>query len=454
MRDRSLLLLPTAGGADRLEAVTGACTALGYAVSISSLESLSASPPAAPLLVLAGTPDTALAERLHALCRPRGIPALAVLVGGHPGWGDRLAELCCDCVRWPCEQPELDFRLARLCRQLPEPAADALDPALAGLLAELNLIGRAPAFNRAMAVLGRMLPCAAPVLIEGETGTGKELAARALHYLGPRAGGPFVAVNCGALPDQLLENELFGHARGAYTDAKTASAGAIGDAAGGTLFLDEIETLSPKAQAALLRFLQEHEYRPLGSSRTLRSDARVVAASNADLRRLSTGVGFRADLYFRLDVLALRLPPLRERVTDIPLLARHFIHRFCAEYGLPARELAPAALPVLAAHPWPGNVRELENLIHRSVLLADGALVFPQPAAGEAMPSVSAAPTQEPFAVAKARAIEAFERSYLTDLLQATGGNVSEAARRADKERRALGKLLKKHAIDAGPARS
>jgi DNA-binding NtrC family response regulator len=303
-----------------------------------------------------------------------------------------------------------------------------------------------------MGALGRMLPCAAPVLIEGETGTGKELVARALHYLGPRAGGPFVPVNCGALPDHLLENELFGHERGAYTDARTASTGAIGAAAGGTLFLDEIEALSPKAQAALLRFLQDREYRPLGSSRALRSDARVVAASNADLRALSAGPAFRADLFFRLDVLSLRLPPLRERRGDIGLLAEHFVKRFCDEYGKARKALAPGALAMLEGHDWPGNVRELENLIHRSVLLADGPALFPQPAAADAKPqdtSQGSTLPGEPFAVAKARAIEAFERSYLTALLRATGGNVSEAARRADKERRALGKLLKKHAIRA-----
>jgi two-component system, NtrC family, response regulator AtoC len=450
VRKQSLFILPAASSANAA-ALREACAALGYGIDAPAATQACSPAASAPVLVvLDAEPEPGLTEQLRTL-RRRGTPLLAVLCGDAGCWHGNLAALCCDCLRWPCEPSELGFRLGRLCAPEPAPTpGEELDPGLASLLGGLNLIGRAPAFLRTMGALGRMLPCAAPVLIEGETGTGKELVARALHYLGPRAGGPFVPVNCGALPDHLIENELFGHERGAYTDARSASTGAIGAAAGGTLFLDEIEALSPKAQAALLRFLQGREYRPLGGTRTRTSDARVVAASNADLRTLAAGARFRGDLFFRLDVLSLRLPPLRERRDDIAPLARHFVTRFCAEYGRGPKQLAPGCIAALEGHDWPGNIRELENLIHRSVLLTDGPLVFPRPHAAGTEPAPQAT-SQEPFAAAKARAIEAFERSYLTALLLATGGNVSEAARRADKERRALGKLLKKHALLSGP---
>lgn len=399
-----------------------------------------------------------LPERV-ALAGLREHPALALVMDEAEGWNHDLIADCCECAHWPCSSAELAFRLGRLCARMPPAgAAGAPDPLLADALARCHLIGRSPVFLGVMARLQRLVRCDAPVLIEGETGTGKELVARAIHYLGGRSGGPFVPVNCGALPDQLIENELFGHERGAYTDAKGASAGAIGEAAGGTLFLDEVEALSPKAQAALLRFLQDHEYRPLGAARARTSDARVVAASNADLRALAGRRGFRADLFFRLEVLSVTLPPLRAREGDAEVLARHFIDRFCRQYGLATLALDRRSLPALDAYPWPGNVRELENLVHRSVLMAEGGVLQLHP--GGALVSAvapglarSVAPGAEPlalelgFATAKAHAIAAFERRYLLALMQATGGNVTQAARRAAKERRALGKLLKKHAI-------
>ena len=287
------------------------------------------------------------------------------------------------------------------------------------------------------------------MLIKGETGTGKELVARALHYLGARSGGPFVPVNCGALPDHLVENELFGHERGAYTDARSAAPGAIGEAAGGTLFLDEVEALSPKAQAALLRFLQDREYRPLGGRQGRRADTRVIAASNADLWALGQERAFRPDLYFRLDILSLTLPPLRARGGDIAYLAAHFIERYARQYGRPCLTLDPRCRSLIQGYPWPGNVRELENLVHRQVLLNEGEQVFLAPGGAErpAVPPPAASDLAEGFADAKARAIETFERDYLTRLMNETGGNVTQAARRASKERRALGKLLKKHRI-------
>jgi len=401
------------------------------------------------LLGSAGRRDHVLAAMESA----RALPSLALLVTGEAVWEPELIERCCDCARWPCAEDELAYRLKRLCRER-RPAPESLDPELAQTLGELNLIGRSPSFLDAIGRVRRLAQCAAPVLIEGETGTGKELVARALHYLGGRAGGPFVPVNCGALPDHLVENELFGHERGAYTDARSAAVGAIGEAAGGTLFLDEVEALSPKAQAALLRFLQNKEYRPLGGQQVRHADTRVVTASNADLRALSDRQGFRADLYFRLNILSLRLPPLRERVEDIDLLARHFIEMFCHQYGLRVKTLDPGTLRLLRAYHWPGNVRELENLMHREVLLATGDLLRVFPAADSAL---SLGPFQPDelqlagigFAAAKSRAVEIFEKEYLIRLMADAQGNVTRAARVAGKERRALGKLLKKYGITA-----
>lgn len=382
-------------------------------------------------------------------------PSLAMVVRGECDWDQELIDTCCDCAQWPCAGDELAFRLGRLYGTravLEGETVGVMDPALAETLAELNLIGRSPAFLSVMRGLSRLVRCDAPVLIEGETGTGKELVARAIHYLGPRAEGPFVPVNCGALPDHLVENELFGHERGAYTDARTHAPGAIGEAAGGTLFLDEVEALSPKAQAALLRFLQDREYRPLGGRRVRHADTRVIAASNADLRHLSERREFRPDLYFRLDILSLVLPALRDRVGDVEVLTDHFLDQYCRRYDLKPLALDRRCLALLRDYPWPGNVRELENLVHRQVLMAQGPRLFLDPGAARTGPNDLAPeiPALGPsFAAAKAQVIQSFERDYLTRLMDETKGNVTQAARRADKERRALGKLLKKYGIQA-----
>jgi two-component system response regulator GlrR len=328
-------------------------------------------------------------------------------------------------------------------------------------LARLNLIGDSPAFLEALRVLQRIARSDATVLIHGETGTGKELAARAIHYLGARRDYPFVPVNCGAIPDHLIENELFGHARGAYTDAREAVPGVIASAEGGTLFLDEVEALTLKAQVALLRFLEDGSYRRLGSGQLVRARTRIVAASNIDLDSLVRTGAFRADFMYRLQLLTLDLPPLRERRTDIVPLTRHFLRRLATRYDQVVRRLDPAAIAVLERHRWPGNVRELESLIHRQYLLSDDDLVRVEPASFER----SAAPPENTvsaprldtserclsnFGQAKARAIEEFERSYLSRALAQSGGNVSAAARTAGKERRAFGRLLKKYGIGRG----
>lgn len=308
-----------------------------------------------------------------------------------------------------------------------------------------GMIGDSLGYRRFLDQIRKIAQADAPVLIEGETGSGKELAARAVHYLSRRRELRFVPVNCGAIPDTLIESELFGHARGAFTDAKQAQAGVIAHAEGGTLFLDEIDALSARGQVAMLRFLQDQRYRPLGRASERCSDARVVAASNRPLQALVEQGGFRSDLLYRLDILSLRVPPLRERNDDVAQLARHFVDLFCARYRLPVKRLHPDTLGWMSRHAWPGNVRELENLIHRLVLLSDGDEIHYAGETTQPDPPSSDPPN---FQCAKARAIEAFERAYLSWVMAETKGNVTAAAHLASKERRALGKLLKKHGID------
>jgi DNA-binding NtrC family response regulator len=314
--------------------------------------------------------------------------------------------------------------------------------------ARLKLIGQSRPFLDALALIERYAACDHTVLIEGETGTGKELAARAIHYLGARRRFPFIPVNCGALPDALVESELFGHARGAFTDAREARPGIIAQARGGTLLLDEIEAMSPRTQVALLRFLQDKVYRPVGGTAVVASDVRVIGATNTDLRAMASNGGFRSDLLFRLNALAISLPPLRERPGDVMVLAEHVVERLNRESEAAAKRLHPMSTAALIAHDWPGNVRELENLILRHYLLEPGVViricsVDTLSQRGEA----TAIATDDCFKRAKARAVAAFEQSYITALLQRSGGNVSLAARLAGKDRSDLSKLLRKYGI-------
>jgi DNA-binding NtrC family response regulator len=322
--------------------------------------------------------------------------------------------------------------------------------------ARLNLIGRSSAFLEARRLVERLAPSIAPVLIQGETGTGKELFARAIHYLSDRRGGPFVPVNCGAIPDALVESELFGHVRGAFTDAREAREGLVAQARGGTLFLDELETLSPRGQIALLRFLQDQEYRPVGGRVVRDADVRVLGSTNVSLGALVGEGRYRQDLLFRLNVLSLELPPLRVRDEDAVLLAGAFLERLGRRYGRTVPTLDANTRSYLLAHAWPGNVRELENLVHREFLLADGPVLSigtvylptPQVAPG------SSVLTSCSFRDAKAQAVAAFERAYLAELLARAQGNVSLAARLAGKERSRLCQLLRKHGMRSRSFRS
>jgi DNA-binding NtrC family response regulator len=317
----------------------------------------------------------------------------------------------------------------------------------------LNLVGQAPAFLEVLDMVKQIAGYDVAVSIYGETGTGKELVARAIHYLGPRASGPLIPVNCGALPDALVENELFGHERGAFTDARNSQQGLIAQADGGMLFLDEIEELSPKAQVALLRFLDDKRYRPLGCETLKAANVRIITASNIAFKDLREAGTLRDDLFFRLNVLAVSLPPLRERSEDIPLLAEHFLSSFRIRYEKPSKFLHASTERSMMNYGWPGNIRELENGLHRAFLLARDDAIF----AHDVMPGMDAIDVPAttdmaadlPFNTAKAQAISTFERAYLENLLQRSEGSVTRAARYAHKERRALGKLLKKHGLQA-----
>jgi len=325
-----------------------------------------------------------------------------------------------------------------------------------------SLIGKSPAFLHALSLIERMARYDVPVLIQGETGSGKELAARAIHYHSARCNAPFVAVNCGAIPDTLIESELFGCERGAFTDARQARLGLIAAAEEGTLFLDELDSLPPRAQVSLLRFLQDYTYRAVGGTRETSGNVRIIAAASPRLHRLLETGEFRDDLAFRLSVLLLDMPPLRQRTGDARLLAEHFIARHARQHGIAPRTLHRESVDWLGQYAWPGNVRELDNRVQRALLLSDDAVLrlAPQDAAPAAVPPVAARP--EPSAAllcfneAREHALHHFERSYLEHLMLAAAGNVTHAARLAGKERRCLGKLLKKHGIDRagfhGPA--
>lgn len=310
-----------------------------------------------------------------------------------------------------------------------------------------GLIGESRRFRRILEKVPVLAQSDAIVLISGETGTGKDMFARAIHYQSARHGKPFIPVNCGALPDHLCENELFGHAKGAFTDASSVEKGLIAEAEGGTLFLDEIDTLSASAQTKLLRFLQDREYRPLGSSKGVIADVRIIAATNSDLRQQVRAKQFREDLFYRLNVLSLSIPPLRDNIEDIPLLADHFLARYAAQHGRGWCHLSSDAMQKLISYPWPGNVRELEGVLQRAVILCSSSILHPNDID---IPVGDQSETGEtgPLRQAKMRTIGQFERAYLIHLLSAHKGNVTHAAKAAGKERRTLQRLLHKYGLE------
>ncbi len=291
-----------------------------------------------------------------------------------------------------------------------------------------EIIGRSPEMVRIYERIAQVAETTATVLITGESGTGKELIARAIHRQSPRRDGPFVAINLAAIPEPLLESELFGHERGAFTGAYQKKVGKFELAHGGTLFLDEVGTLRVDLQAKLLRVLQEREIERVGGTRSIKLDVRIIAATNANLKQAVRDRTFREDLYYRLNVVPLTVPPLRERREDIPLLVDHFVRKYSREFGKTVRGVSPGALPVLLDYDWPGNVRELENIIERSVALATGPVISLRDLPLDlALPDAAARSDEPGLSLREAR--ERFERQFILRVLEGVDWNQSRAAR-------------------------
>lgn len=303
------------------------------------------------------------------------------------------------------------------------------------------LIGESPALHAVRTVLHKFAPVELPVLVTGETGTGKELAAHALHALSGRAGNPFIAVNCGAIPANLVQSELFGHERGSFTGADKRQIGVFESAQGGTVFLDEVGDLPAEAQTSLLRVLQEGTFERVGSSQPLRADVRVLAATHVELEHAVAHGRFRSDLYYRLNVLRLLMPPLRERGADVQLLAEHFLRCFRLRHAVRARGFSPAAIQAMRRFDWPGNVRELLNRVQRAAIMAEGELI------NERDLELGAPVQVLPGAVLHDARGQA-ERDVLLQTLRQTGYNVSECARRMQISRVTVYRLCRKHRLE------
>ena len=379
----------------------------------------------------------------------RAFPHRSVLVTTtHPDTFDffRVLEMgASDFLLPPLRRSELLPRLMRQARVTCR--GDALVQKLKEDIGLKQIIGESPAFLDKVRCVPRFARCDATVLISGESGTGKEIFARAIHYLSPRADRPFVPVNCGALPENLVESEIFGHKRGAFTGAASDQAGLIREAEGGTLFLDEIDCLTPQAQVKLLRFLQDGEYRSVGSQQILHANIRVVAAANADFSHIVREGKFREDLFYRLNVLALTLPALRERRGDILLLTHDFLEKQAAIAETRPKNLSLAALNRLLSHSWPGNVRELQNVLTRAIVLSDRDSIEPSDLD---LPEDGLAAEEQSFQAMKSRAVQRFEHDFLATVLHAHEGNITRAAFAVKKNRRAFWELLRKHGLLAG----
>jgi DNA-binding NtrC family response regulator len=323
-----------------------------------------------------------------------------------------------------------------------------------------GLVGNSTAMREVTRMVEAVAYSAATVLVTGESGTGKELVARALHARSPRKANPFVALNCGALTETLLESELFGHVKGSFTGAQRDQKGLFDAADGGTIFLDEIGDIPPATQVRLLRVLQEGEFKRVGSADSVHVDVRVIAATHRDLPKLVKGGKFREDLFYRLNVINVQLPPLRDRVEDVPLLAHHFMRRYSERLGKKVKTVSQDAIDLLCGYRWPGNVRELENAIERALVLcrgdAIGATDLPPAITGRSAPLVREAPAggdeaawlTQSYAVAKEQALRRFEKGYVDALMKACDSNISAAARKAGMDRSNFKRVLRKYRSD------
>ncbi|HSM94331.1 MAG TPA: sigma-54 dependent transcriptional regulator [Anaeromyxobacteraceae bacterium] len=323
-----------------------------------------------------------------------------------------------------------------------------------------GMVGNSPAMREVTRMVDAVAYSAATVLVTGESGTGKELVARALHSRSPRKAQPFVALNCGALTETLLESELFGHVKGSFTGAQRDSKGLFDAADGGTIFLDEIGDIPPATQVRLLRVLQEGEFKRVGAAESIRVDVRVIAATHRDLPKLVKAGKFREDLFYRLNVINVQLPSLRDRVEDIALLGHHFVRRYSERLGKKVKGLSQEAIDLLSGYRWPGNVRELENAIERAVVLCRGETITPAdlpPAiTGRSAPLVREAPAggeeaawlSQSYAAAKEQALRRFEKGYVDALMRACDNNISAAARKAGMDRSNFKRVLRKYRTD------
>jgi DNA-binding NtrC family response regulator len=349
-----------------------------------------------------------------------------------------------DFVLLPTNQQELRYRVTRIL-ELRQNSKRYVAEQLTSEFGVAEIVGNDPVFTRVVQKIPALARNDAPVLITGETGTGKEICAQAIHHISRRANFPLIPVDCTGVPQQLFENEVFGHAQGAFTDARREQKGLAAMAAGGTLFLDEIDALDLGAQAKLLRFLQDGTYKPLGADRFIKIDVRVIAATNRNIEALVSNGEFRRDLYYRLNVLRLDLPPLRERHGDISLLAEHFLSSLTPP-GAKPKSLSTAALQKLNCYDWPGNVRELLNVVQHALVFAEGPQILPC----HIPVPVAVAEPEKPhglFRDARTRTIEAFERQYVQEMIRKHNGNVTQAAREAGKERRSFGRMIKKYGL-------
>jgi DNA-binding NtrC family response regulator len=374
----------------------------------------------------------------HALHIDPSLQVILITAHGTAEVGQRAWEMgAAGYVRKPFDRDEILFEIRR-----------ALDKCqAAGEVAETQgaMVGQSPPMKEVYALVARVAPTSSTVLIRGESGTGKELVARAVHDQSRRKGKPFIKVICAALPETLIESELFGYEKGAFTGAAATKPGRFELAEGGTLFLDEIGDLTPATQVKLLRVLQDREFERLGGTQTLRADVRVLAATHRDLEAFVKEGRFREDLFYRINVVPVRMPALRERPSDLPLLAEHFLRKFRQEHGKPSVKLDAGAIAALASHAWPGNVRELQNVVERLVVLNQSGLILEREAReclGTAKPG-PASPGSTPLGASVADA----EKAAIEQALKASGGNRTHAAKALGISRRTLHNKLNDYGI-------
>ena len=397
------------------------------------------------LLLDAAQSSDAAGLFLHEHWRTHWIAVLHAAQLEAPAWRQLIADHCGDFHTWPLDVTRLrcclGHALGLLSLRLPAAAA-----ATAAAAQEVALAGHSAAIARLRRQILKVAGASAPVLIGGESGSGKELAAKAVHLHSPRRSGPFVPINCGAIPATLIQSELFGYQRGAFTGAARDKRGLIEMAEGGSIFLDEIGDLPMELQANLLRFLQEKTIYRLGATRSIAVDVRVIAASHVNLQQAVARGAFREDLYYRLNVLALDVPPLRERRDDLLLLAEHFFQMFAAERAPRVRGFSGKAAQAIRDYDWPGNVRELINRVRRAMVMAEGRLILPQDLG---LAAAGAAPGLAQLDDARIRA----ERDAIDASLLRAGRNITLAARDLGVSRMTLYRLLAKHGIPA-PSRA